>query len=125
MITILLASLLAVLPEVVIADEHPEGGDPTEIKVTLANRTEKTIIVSFGERWHTHWFKFTLFDEPGRAWGCQRRGGLGAGGSRELVRIKPGDTISGYLSPTWDYEIPAGRYQISVGYLHEVPGKDV
>jgi hypothetical protein len=40
------------------------------------------------------------------------------------VRIEPGDTVFGYLSPKWDYELPAGRYQISVRFLQKVPGKD-
>jgi hypothetical protein len=113
MTTILLATLLAGLPEVTIADEHPEGVD---LKVSVTDKTERTIATFFGPESHEICFEFHSFDERGRpvVLPSSKRGQ--SGGSRRVVPIKPGETATGYLPPTLDYVIPPGRYQVEVTF---------
>ncbi len=89
----------------------------------MTNKTKETMIVSFAEQWHLSWFKIHLFDERGRAVVLPQTNRVRGGGRKELVRIKPGDGVSGYLSP--DYQIQRGRYQISVTFVHTTPGSNV
>jgi hypothetical protein len=113
MMTILLAALLAGLPEVTIADEYPEGVD---IKVSVTNKSERTIATFFGPESHKICFEFHFFDERGRPVvlpSSKRSRGVG---SRRVVQIKPGETGAGYLPPTRDYVIPPGRYQVEVTF---------
>lgn len=126
MTTILLATLLAGLPQVVIADQPRERGDPTEIKISVTNKTEEMITVCFNGDRHRYWFEFGFFDEGGRPLTLTRtRRTKIYSGSSELIRIKPGKTVTGYLSPRLDYEIPPGHYQVALTYSHRPSGQEV
>lgn len=123
--TILLLSLLTGSPEVTIVDEHRKDGDPTEVRISVINKADSTINISFEPKWHLFWFQFRLYDEQGRAVKLLPAYDprlLKAEGDR--IRIKPGETVTGYLSPKVDYQIPPGRYQVEVDYHPGLPIRD-
>lgn len=112
--------------EVVIADEPRAGQDPTEIKIAVTNGIEEPISVSFHPRWHGTWFQFRIFDERGNPVELVRKKlPHYVSVNPRIARIKPGETAVGYLTPKEDYEIPPGRYQVSVIYVYHVPDKGV
>jgi hypothetical protein len=121
MLTILLATLLAGLPEVVIADEPRVGtpyraADPSEIKVSVTNKSDGPITAFFGPMGYEYCFKFHFFDEQGRPVVLARRR-RPRSGPKKRVEIKPGETSADYLAPARDLQVPPGRYQVEVVFL--------
>jgi hypothetical protein len=123
MISALLMTLLVGVPEVVIADEHRKGGDPTEIKISVTNKTDELISITFDRNWHRYHLQFHFFDDQGQPLKLARTKRPDVmHGERGGGLIKPGKTVSGYLSPKFDYVIPPGPYQVSVTFIYQMPG---
>jgi hypothetical protein len=113
MMSILVATLLSGLPEVTIKLEQPGS---VYLVASVTNKTDRTIAAFFGRAWNTTCFEFHFFDERGRpvVFPSSKRGQSGAG--RRLVTIKPGETAIESLSPTQEYAIRPGRYQVEVSF---------
>lgn len=124
-ISILALAALSGLPQVTIADEHREMGDPTEIKITLSNKTKNAIFISFQPDWYMDYFVYHFFDERGRPVKLKYTEGPQDTLSPKLVKwLDPGQSVTGYLSPKIDYVIPPGRYQVEVVYFHREPARN-
>jgi hypothetical protein len=107
---------------VVIADEHRQGSpfhtaNPSEIKVSVTNKSEGTITAFFGPLGYGYCFKFHFFDEQGRPVMLARRKQTMRSGPTRRVQIEPGETATDYLWLTRDLVVPPGRYQVEVTFL--------
>jgi hypothetical protein len=124
MLTLLIAALLAAgieqkgTPTIVIADEHREGGDPTEVKIVLTNNTDMIIHITFKHAYHGRYFGFRVYDEGGRPLDLPRPTPRPIGGPSRVVALERGESATGYHSPRHCFQIPPGRYQISVVYRY-------
>jgi hypothetical protein len=115
---------MAESPRVVIADEHRPDGDPAEIKVTVLNREQDPVYLNFEPYWQAYSFGFHLHDDEGRPARLARADRPeDTRGPVRWVRVLPGATATGYLSPRVEYKIPPGRYQLEVAFFYRVPGK--
>jgi hypothetical protein len=115
--------LQAGLPEVVIADERPEGWPPDAIKLTLINRTKGLIGIAFAPHLHDSWFLIRFYDERGRPVPLLRTPRPFAFEGVYSLRLKPGESGFWYFSPKEDFIVPPGRYRIEVVYLYKPPGR--
>ena len=77
----------------------------------MINKSDTTINISFDPHFHLFWFRFRLYDEQGRLATVPPAYNPNLiPDELERVRIKPGETATGFLSPKMHYQIPPARY---------------
>jgi hypothetical protein len=119
MVTLLLLSLVTGSCQVVLTDERRKGGDLSEVEISVTNKSDSTVGISFEPGMHLFFFRFNLYDDKGQP--VKLPPAYNPDMLREKydrVRIKPGETVTGYLSPKVDFQIPPGRYQLEVEYYY-------